>query len=169
MSGIKTTLLLALLAMVLRTGLFFAGVEVAPFKFIPAHLLLIVLAVYFSGHVLLNRDPSRGFGELLRVGFQSALLYAFLLSLFIWVYYKTMDNTAFSTYNEKLIQGFVAQGHPEALAREKVGSMYNAGSYAVISFFGLFMAGALNAMVFGVVHHKLLRRFRSGWRMRRMA
>lgn len=72
-----------------------------------------------------------------------------------------MDNTAFSTYNEKLIQGFVAQGHPEALAREKVGSMYNAGSYAVISFFGLFMAGALNAMVFGVVHHKLLRRFRS--------
>lgn len=160
MSGIKTTLLLALLAMLLRAGLFYAGVEVGPLKFIPAHLLLIVLAVYFSGHFLLNRDPSRGFGELLRVGFQSALLYAFLLSAFIWIFYKTMDTNAFSSYNEKLIQGFVAQGRPEELASEKVGSMYNAGSYAVITFFGLFIAGAFNAAVFAVVHHKLLRRWR---------
>lgn len=160
MSGIKTTLLLALAAMLLRTGLYYAGVEVAPFNFIPVHLLFIVLAVYFSGHFLLNRDPSRGFGELLRVGFQSALLYAFLLSLFIWIYYRTMDSSSFSSYNEKLIQGFVAQGHPEPLAREKVGSMYNAGSYAVITFFGLFIAGSLNALVLAVLHHKLLRRFR---------
>lgn len=160
MSGIRTTFLLALLAMLLRAGLFYAGVEVAPFKFIPVHLLLIILAVYFSGHLLLNRDPSRGFGELMRVGFQAALLYAFLLSLFSWIFYKTMDTTAFSSYNEKLVQGFVAQGHPEALARDKVGAMYNAGSYAVITFFGLFMTGALNAAVFAVLHHKLLRRWR---------
>ena len=160
MSGIRNTFLLALLAMVLRAGLFYAGVEVAPFKFIPVHLLLIILAVYFSGHFLLNRDPSRGFGELMRVGFQSALLYAFLLSFFIWIFYKTMDTTAFSSYNERLVQGFVAQGHPEALARDKVGAMYNAGSYAVITFFGLLMTGSFNAVVFAVLQHKLLRRWR---------
>ncbi len=160
MPGIKLTLVLALLAIVLRTGLFYAGVDVPPFDFALMHLLLIVLAVYASGHLLLRADPSRGFPELLRAGFQSALLYAFLLSLFTYLFYKGIDTTAFSAYNAKLIQGFVEQGHPEELAREKVNALYNAGSYTVLTFFGLFMAGSLNALVFAAVHHKLLRRFR---------
>lgn len=160
MPGIKLTFLLALLAMALRTALFYAGVDVPPFDFALVHLLLILLAVYFSGHFLLQYDPSRGFPELLRAGFQSALLYAFLVSLFTYLFYKAIDTTAFSTYNEKLIQGFMEQGHPEEQAREKVNALYNAGSYTVLTFFGLFMAGSLNALVFALVHHKLLRKFR---------
>lgn len=161
MSGIKATLLLALFAMVLRTILFYAGAGVAPFDFILVHLLLVVLAIYFSGHFLLGKDPTRGAGELMRAGFQSALVYAFLLTAFTWSYYSFIDTTAFSTYNEKLVEGFVAQGHPEALAREKVGAMYNAGTYSLLTFFGLFLAGSLNALLFALVHDKLLRRFRA--------
>ncbi|MBK8580497.1 MAG: hypothetical protein LKM36_10630 [Flavobacteriales bacterium] len=160
MSGITTTFLLALLAMVLRTVLLYTGVTVAPFDFILVHMLFIVLAVYFSGHFLLGRDPSRGAGELMRAGFQSAVLYALLLAAFTWIFYKTMDTTAFTVYNDKLVEGFMAQGHPEALAREKVGAMYNAGTYSLLTFFGLFMAGSLNALLFALIHDKLLRKFR---------
>lgn len=160
MTGIKATLLLVLLAMLLRTALFYAGVVIAPFGFILVQLLLIILAVFFSGHFLLDRDPSRGAGELMRAGFQSVVVYALLVTAFTWVFYRFIDTSAFSIYNEKLVTGFVEQGHPEALAREKVGGMYNAGTYSLITFFGLFMAGSFNALLFALVHDKLLRRFR---------
>jgi hypothetical protein len=160
MSGIKLTLLLAFVAMVLRTALFHAGVHVAPFQFALVHLLFLVLAVWFSGYFLMGRDPSRGFGELLRAGFQASMAYALLLALFIWFYYKVIDPDAFVAYNERLIQGFVKQGHPLDVATQKVNSLYNAGNYAALTFFGLLMTGALNAVAFGLIHDKLLRRFR---------
>lgn len=160
MSGIKSTLLLALVAIVLRTGLYYAGVEVAPMKFIPVHLLLVVLACYFSGHLLLRDDPSRGFGELLRAGFQTVLVYAFLSSVFIWIFYRAIDTGTFDAYNAELVEGFVEQGFPREEAMEKVRSLYNAASYAAITFFGLFFLGSFNALAFAALHHKLLRRFR---------
>jgi hypothetical protein len=160
MSGMKLTLLLALLAMVLWTALFYAGVPVAPFQFALVHLLFLVLAVWFSGYFLMGRDPSRGFGELLRAGFQASMAYALLLALFILFFYKVIDPDAFVAYNERLIQGFVDQGHPLDVATQKVNSLYNAGNYAVLTFFGLLMSGAMNAVAFGLVHDKLLRRFR---------
>lgn len=161
MSGVKSTLLLVLVGVVLRMGLFYAGVNVPPMKFIPVHLLLVVLATYLSGHLLLNHDPSRGFGELLRAGFQTVLAYAFLMSVFIWFFYKAIDTTAFSNYNVELVEGFVKQGFPREEAVEKVGAMYNAGSYAAITFFGLFLLGSFNALAFAALHHKVLRRFRT--------
>ena len=161
MSGLKSTLLLVLLAIVLRLGLFYAGVHVKPFMFIPVQLLLVVLATYFSGHLLLNHDPSRGFGELLRAGFQTVLLYAFLISVFSWIFYKAVDTTAFTAYNEKLLQSFVDQGFPKEEAQEKMSALYNAANYAAITFFGLFFVGSFNALAFAALHHKLLRKFRS--------
>jgi hypothetical protein len=160
MSGILLTVVLAALAMALRTGLYYGGVLIAPFGFALVHLLFIVLATWFSGFLLMRRDPSRGFGELLRAGFQSALVYALLLGLFSWFFYARIDTHAFAAYNERLVQGLAAQGHPLELAREKVNGLYNARNYAVLSFFGLLMTGAVNAVAFALVHDKLLRRFR---------
>lgn len=160
MSGIKTTLLLAFIAMALRTGLFYAGVRVAPFDFIPVHLLLIVVAMFFSGHLLLRHDPTRGFGELLRASFQSVFVYASLIAVFSWFFYTVVDITAFSSYNAKLVEGFVAQGHPRDQAVEKVGALYNPVSYATLTFFGSFLAGAANAFAFALLHHKVLRNLR---------
>lgn len=161
MSGIKLTLLLALLAMGLRTGLHFAGVAVAPFDFALVHLLLLVLATWASGYLLLRRDPTRGFGELMRAGFQSVMLYTLLLALFTWLFYLVLEPDAFSAYNERLIQGFVAQGHPAEEARSKVEALYSAGNYTVLSFFGMLMTGSFCMVAFALIHDKLLRKLRS--------
>ncbi|HMN06750.1 MAG TPA: DUF4199 domain-containing protein [Flavobacteriales bacterium] len=161
LSGIKVTLILAMLALVLRMGLFYAGVQVAPFDLIPVHLLFIVLATFFSGHLLLNHDPSRGFGELARAAFQTMFLYAFLISLFSWFFYRVIDTTAFSDYNARLVEGFVQQGHGRDESWERVNALYNATSYAAITFFGLFLAGSFNALAFAALHHKVFRRFRN--------
>ncbi len=161
MSGIKLAFWLALLAMALRAALHYAGVVVAPFDFALVHLLFIVAATWSSGYFLLRLDPSRGFGELMRAGFQSAMLYAILLAAFTWCFYTWIEPDAFSAYNERLIQGFAAQGHPAEEARKKVEALYNATNYTVLSFFGLLMTGALNTVLFALVHDKLLRRFRA--------
>ena len=160
MSGINLTLLLALLAMVLRTALFYAGVEIAPFHFALVHLLFLVIAIWFSGYFLMSRDPSRGFGELLRAGFQSAMVYSLLLAFFILFYYKVIEPDAFVARNERIIQGMVNDGHPLNKATQMVTGFYTAGNYAVFTFFGLLMTGALNAVFFGLIHDKVLRRFR---------
>ncbi|MCB0773088.1 MAG: hypothetical protein KJZ58_02785 [Flavobacteriales bacterium] len=160
MTGIKLSFILACLALALRIGLHYGGVHVAPFGFIPVHLLFLVVAVFLSGHLLLNHDPSRGMGELLRAGFQSALLYALLIAVGIWFFYKGIDTRAFSDYNARLVEGFVQQGHAVDEARERVEKLYNPTSYAAITFFGLFITGAFNAMATAALHHKVLRRYR---------
>lgn len=160
LAGIRVTLLLALLALVLRLGLFYAGIRIAPFDLIPLHLLFIVLVAFFSGHLLLNQDPSRGFGELMRAGFQAVFIYALLVSLFTWFFYRVVDTGTFNEYNARLVEGFVEQGHGRDESWDKVNALYNATSYAAITFFGLFLAGSFNALAFAALHHKVLRRFR---------
>lgn len=160
MHSMKFTLLLALLAFAIRAGMYYGGIAVAPFRFAPLHLLFLVMIAWYSGHALLRMDPTRGMGELMRAAFQSVVVYSLVSAILIWAYYTAIDDQEFLRYNERLIQGFVAQGHPEAMAREKVGSLYTGGSYAVLTFFGLFMAGTVNALLFAFLHDKLLRRFR---------
>lgn len=160
MTGIKFTLVLTLVVATFRAALFWAGVDVKPMSPVPVHLFAIILIAYFSGHFLLNRDPSRQFGELLRAGFQDVVVYAILIAIFTWIFYTFLDTTAFSTYNERLVEGFVAEGYDEIEAREKVGKLYNATSYAAITFFGCFLAGTASSFAFAILHHKVLRRFR---------
>lgn len=160
MTGIRFTLLMALAAISLRTGLSVAHVQVNPMTPMPVHLLFIVVIGFFSGHFLLNRDPSRQFGELLRAGFQAGLLYAMLIGLFTWFFYSMMEPGAFDSYNARLVQGFVQQGHSEAESWERVDKLYNATSYAAVTFFGCFLAGTISALAFAVLHDKVLRRLR---------
>lgn len=152
--------LLTLSAIALRLGLFYAGVRVEAFHFAPVHLFILVLVTFSSGFLLLREDPSRGMGELMRVGVRDAIIYALLIGLFIWLFYSAINVTEFPERNEKLIQGFIAQGHPEQQARDKVNAMYTPRGYALLTFFGLLLSGVLNALIFAALHHKVLRKFR---------
>jgi hypothetical protein len=156
----RTAFLLALLAIALRLGLFYGGIDVAPFRFAPVHLLLLVVITFLTGFFLLRSDPSRGMADLIRNGMRDTAIYALMIAVFAWVFYTSIDVTAFPTYNERLVQGFIAQGHAEAEAREKVNAMYTPGGYASVTFFGLFIAGIVEALFFAAIHHKVLRRFR---------
>ena len=51
-------------------------------------------------------------------------------------------------------------GNPEAQVRERLNAFFNPGKYAFMTFIGLLSMGALNALLFAIVHHKFLRRFR---------
>lgn len=156
----RTSLIIAGIVIALRTGLYYAGVRVEAMEFVPVHLLAVVLIAYLSGFFLLRADASNGMAALIRNGLRDTALYALLIAFFVYFFFTYINVTEFPERNAMMIDGFVKDGHSEAEARERVERFYSQSGYASITFFGLLMLGVLNTLLFAVVHHKVLRRFR---------
>ncbi len=156
----KTTLLFAFVAMALRAGLFYMGYEVRAFHFVPLHLLFLVLLAYFAGHFTLREDPDTGVAELIRTGMREGAIYAVLIGIFTWAFFNFINVHEFPDRINSLVRGLVSEGHTEAEARAKVSGFFTAGTYSFLTFMSLFVGGAINAVFFAFVHHRLLRRFR---------
>ena len=62
---------------------------------------------------------------------------------------------------ETLIHDSTAQGVPEEEARRNINAFFTPGRYAFTTFAGLLGVGTVNALVFAVLQHKVLRRFRN--------
>ncbi len=154
------TLAITLLTVIgLRTGLHFAGYHVGPFEFWPVHLLAIVLLSYLAGHRELREDRNASLNDMVRIALRDVVLYAVVMAVFAWVFYRWVDPAAFIDRNALLVQGFVEQGFSEEEARKKVGGFFTAANYAGITFLVLLVSGAINALAMSAIHHKLLRRF----------
>jgi hypothetical protein len=54
----------------------------------------------------------------------------------------------------------VAQGQPEEVIRPRMEQFFTPFNYASMTFFALLAVGGFNALVVGLLHHKVLRRFR---------
>ncbi|HEY0978313.1 MAG TPA: hypothetical protein VGE21_12650 [Flavobacteriales bacterium] len=153
------TLLFVLLAAGIRTGLHHAGYNIGPFEFWPVHLFFLVLIAYLSGYRQLRLDRTSGMGALMRDGIRDTVLYAVLIGVLSWVFYTYMDPNEFAERNAIIIDGLVNDGFSEADARQKVSGFYTPANYAGITFLALLMTGAVNTLLFAVIHHRLLRRF----------
>jgi hypothetical protein len=156
----RISLIIAAVAIALRTVLYYAGVRVEAMEFVPVHLLAMVLIAYLSGFLLLRKDPSRGMAELIRAGLRDTAVYALLIAVFAYLFFTYINPDEFVQRNTMMIDEFVKQGHPEAEARAKVERYYSPFSYATITFFGLLLLGVMNTLIFGALHHKVLRRFK---------
>ena len=77
-------------------------VNVPPMKFIPVHLLLVVLALIPAGiwRSTISASVVRGVAA---GGFGRSRL-CFPDIVFIWFFYKAIDTTAFSNYNIELVE-----------------------------------------------------------------
>ncbi len=156
----RSTLVLAAIAIALRTALFYLGYEIPAFRFAPVHLLFIVLIAYACGHFTLKEDPETGLAELIRSGIREGAIYALLIGLFTWVFFTFINSHEIPDRVDLLVRGLMAEGHSEAEARAKVSGFFTANAYSLLTFMALLGAGAINAVFFGYVHHRVLRRFR---------
>jgi hypothetical protein len=124
------------------------------------HLFFLLVIAYFSGHVLLRKEPHAGVPGLLRNSLRDVVLYVSLYAIFIYAFNLTLGAPAFQGRLEELVQQGVASGRPEAHVREKLQSFFTPAGYASMTFFGLLALGVLYALLATGLHHKLLRRFR---------
>lgn len=157
----RTTFLFLACAITLRIGLFYGGVATPGFTFGFVLLGFVVLLVFLSGFFELNEEPNVPMPALFRVGLRSTALFALIYAVFIYVFFKAIDTQEFPTRIDAMVKEAVAAGNPEAQVRARLTSFFNPGNYAFMTFIGLLSMGAVNALLFALIHHKFLRRFRA--------
>lgn len=156
----RLPLLFAALVVALRLGLFWAGVELSGFNFGFLLMGMTTLLAFFSGHFLLREEPQAPMPAIFKQGLRHTAFFALLCSALLFAFNRYVDHAAFQMKVNGIIQQAIASGVPEAEARERAGSFFTAESQALLTLVGLLALGAVNAMFFAVVHHKLLRRLR---------
>ncbi|MEO8588260.1 MAG: DUF4199 domain-containing protein [Flavobacteriales bacterium] len=152
--------LTALAVMAFRLILFYAGHPPEGTDFMLVHFLAMVTVVFFTDHRLLTPDLRTPFPDLMREGFKSAALYALLYGVFIWVYYAFVQDAYFAQRVEAMVQSGLAEGQPENVIRPRLTKFFTPFNYASITFFTLLLVGAFDALLVGLLHHKVLRQFR---------
>ncbi|HQW04453.1 MAG: hypothetical protein IPH05_05760 [Flavobacteriales bacterium] len=156
----KLTLITAGAVIGLRLLLFKMGRPPEGTDFMIVHFLAIVTLVFFTGQRMLSGDSRCPFSDILRDGFRNAATYALLLGGFLWMFYNFVDRQEFPTKINERVAAVMAEGKTEAEARNGLEAFFNPFNYASITFFLLLAVGAFNALVIGLLHHKVLRRLR---------
>lgn len=144
----------------LRLLLFKIGRPPQGTDFMLVHFLAIVTIVFFVGHGMLAKDARTSFPHLMREGFKSAAVYALIYGIFLLVYYKVVEPSHFAERVSTMVERGVAQGQPEDVIRPRMEQFFTPFNYASMTFFALLAVGGFNALVVGLLHHKVLRRFR---------
>lgn len=152
--------LAALAVISLRLILFYTGHPPEGTDFMLVHFLAVVTVVYFTDHRLLLRDAGTPFPFLVREGFKSAALYALLYTAFIWAYYGAIEDGYFAQRVNDMVARGIAEGQPENVIRPRLRQFFTPFNYATITFFALLATGGFNALLIGILHHKVLRRLR---------
>lgn len=152
------TLLTALAVIIVRLTLFYTGRPPEGTDFMLVHFLAIVTIVFFTGQRLLSQDPRSSFPDLMRNGFRNTAVYALLIGVFLWVFYNFVDTQEFPEKIDERVNAVMAEGKTEAEARKGLEAFFNPFNYASITFFTLLIVGAMNALIIGLLHHKVLRK-----------
>lgn len=156
----KLTLITAGAVIGLRLLLFKMGRPPEGMDFMLVHFLALVTLVFFIGQRRLAEDRSIPFPELMREGFRNAAVYALLFGVFLLIYYNVVEPHFFSHKVDDLVALGVADGQPEEVIRPRIEKFFTPFNYASMTFFALLAVGVFNAVTVGLLHHKVLRKFR---------
>jgi hypothetical protein len=159
-SEMKLSLLFAAVAVALRTALFYTGVEPEPAVVIFSLMGSITLLTFLSGHVELREEPNAPLPSIFRAGLRASAVFALLYALFLFFFFKVLNTSEFPMRIAGIVHESVARGIPEADARHNMEAFFTPGKYAFLTFIALLSLGAVNALIFAIVQHKFLRRFR---------
>ena len=158
----RTALYFLAFAVVLRTGLFYAGVELEGFTFGFILLGMVTLMTFLSGHVELKEEPHAPMPAIFRAGLRASAVFAMLYALFLLLFFHAINTSEFPMRIASMVHDTVAGGVPEAEARRNIEAFFTPNKYAFLTFVGLLSMGAVNALIFAILQHKVLRKFRAG-------
>lgn len=153
-------ILLAIAALGLRVGLFAADVPLPGFSFGFVLMGLVTLLAFLSGVLLLREEPNAPMPSIFRVALRDTAVFALLCAAGLYLFNQHLNSAEFAAHVNGIVQASVAQGVPEAEARAKAEAFFTPGSQAFLAFVGLLALGAVNALFFAIVQHKVLRRYR---------
>ena len=153
------SLIFVAVAIAVRTGLFYAGVELDPAVIIFSLMGIITLLTFLSGHLELREEPNAPLPAIFRAGLRGSALFALIYALFLFFFFKVLNTSEFPMRIASIVHER-APGVSEADARHNMESFFTPGKYAFLTFVGLLSMGAVNALIFAILQHKVLRKFR---------
>lgn len=139
-----------------------------------ANLLFVLLAVFFALREITKTRGPEGVSFLadVKLGLQTAALYALLTASFVYVYYKWIDVEFLNSMQEHLItqvetaienesipKGTTKHQFLEDSARQAE-MIYSPGSQFTITMIGLIMMGFIYSFFLTFLNRKVLSRFR---------
>ncbi|MCB0770095.1 MAG: DUF4199 family protein [Flavobacteriales bacterium] len=155
----KLSLITLAAVIAVRLALFGMGRPPEGTDFMLVHFLAIVTIVFFTGQNMLRGDKRIPFPDILRDGFRNGAVYALLFAAFIFSYYRLVEPTFFAERIDALVAAGTASGNPEEVIRPRLEKFFTPFNYASMTFFSLLIVAAFNALVLGLLHHKVLRRY----------
>lgn len=153
-------LLTACAVMVMRIVMHLMGHTPEGMDFMFIHFMALVTVVFFTGERLMRAHREVDFPELMREGFKNAAVYSLLLGLFIWLFFTYIDMDHFKTRVDDMVFRGMREGQPEEIIRPRLEQFFTPFNYATITFFSLMVVSGILSLVIGLMHHKILRRFR---------
>jgi hypothetical protein len=157
----NVALIFSAVAIALRTGLFYAGVEPDPAVVIFSLMGIITLLTFLSGHLELREEPNSPMPAIFRAGLRASAVFALLYALFLLLFFHVLNTAEFPMRVAGMVHDTVARGVPEAEARKNIEAFFTPNKYAFLTFIGLLSLGAVYALLFALVQHKFLRKLRS--------
>ncbi len=157
----RTALYFVTCTIAIRAGLFYAGVEPDPAILIFSLMGIITVLTFLCGHLELGEEPNAPLPSIFRAGLRGSAVFALLYTLFLFFFFTVLNTSEFPMRIASMVHDSVAGGIPEADARERIEMFFTPGKYAGMTFIGMLSLGAVNALIFAIVQHKFLRRFRT--------
>lgn len=150
-------ILFAAVAIVLRVGLHFAGVDLGTRSVIMLHLLLILLGIYFESNAQFSLGRP-GFLDFFKAGMRAGVLYALVIGVFTWFFYSQLIPEVFTERNQALVEALEGRDAEEQI--EMIETLFTPAKYGQGTFFGYFMISFCYSIIVALFHHKVLVRFR---------
>ena len=121
---------------------------------------MVTLMTFLSGHLELKEEPNAPMPALFQAGLRSSAVFAALYALFLLLFFHVLNTAEFPMRVASRIHDAVANGVPEAEARRTIEAFFTVNSYAFLTFVGLLALGAVYSLLFALLQHKVLRKFR---------
>lgn len=165
-SPLKFALFFALCAIAFRLIIFYGNysTERTGQYIIMLHLLFILLSVFFgimTGGAGIT-DEKKGIAEDIKAGAKAGSLYAVIISAFVFVYFRFLDTTHFTTKREELIRLKILDSPDQdpLKIRETIEGTITLSNYVVTTLLGLVAVAFVYSLILTVVNRFILVRLK---------
>ena len=98
------SLIFVAVAIAVRTGLFYAGVELDPAVIIFSLMGIITLLTFLSGHLELREEPNAPLPAIFRAGLRGSALFALIYALFLFFFFLLVAWFLYTTFGINIIK-----------------------------------------------------------------
>ncbi len=130
-----------------------------PFEYgIYAYFLFILFALFFGMRKAMEVEGYHGFGRLIKNGMKVASIYAVVVSIFTYIYYRFIDASFFTARIAERVLAAKEQGMTEEqieIIRSESSIVFSASTQSSLTLLGFMFAGLVYSLIWGFIFARI--------------